>query len=270
MSLSNAFYQGCQDLTVSTNAGDGYSLTVQESSAMQTPDGKFTIPDTACDAGDCSVATATAWATPTNYGLGHTCANVSGSDCNATYGNGKKFKPVSNTAAGNNGATISFVQGNAGGCLSCSSTTVAFTSNNTAGDLIVVAFDHYDGVGLSSISDTQGNSYVRAGGEVHQVGGSWFADIYYAKSIKGGANSVTVTLNGSGNFLDAYIHEYSGLDAASPLDATASSTDNSANLDSGPATTSFANELASSAMESPVWSTPTARASRRAPPLSAT
>src|SRR5207249_12176856 len=40
---ANAFYQGCQDLVVSTNAGNGYSLTVQESSNMKTPNGAFTM-----------------------------------------------------------------------------------------------------------------------------------------------------------------------------------------------------------------------------------
>src|SRR5207245_1889392 len=59
---ANAFYQGCQDLVVSTNAGNGYSLTVQESSNMKTPDGAFTIPDTTCDAGTCTESAAAAWA----------------------------------------------------------------------------------------------------------------------------------------------------------------------------------------------------------------
>jgi hypothetical protein len=69
----NTFYQGCQDLVVSTNAGNGYSVTVQESSAMRSADGRFVIPDTTCDAGDCSVVTATTWVTPTKNGFGHTC-----------------------------------------------------------------------------------------------------------------------------------------------------------------------------------------------------
>jgi hypothetical protein len=43
---SNTFYQGCQDLTVSTNAGGGYSLTVQENHVMMTSNGTNTIPDT--------------------------------------------------------------------------------------------------------------------------------------------------------------------------------------------------------------------------------
>jgi hypothetical protein len=97
---SNTFYQGCQDLTVSTNALGGYSLTVQEKYAMQTANGLYTIPDTTCDAGNCTVATATTWVTPTKYGLGHTCWNVSGSDCSSSFSNGTKFRPLGNIAAG--------------------------------------------------------------------------------------------------------------------------------------------------------------------------
>ena len=242
----NAFYQGCQDLTVSTNAGDGYSVTVQESHAMMTADGRFTIPDTACDAGDCSVATATAWATPTHNGFGHTCANQSGSDCNPTYGGGTKFKPVPSIPIGTAPGQIGFVQENQStpdGCGSCSATTISFTANNTAGNLIVVALDYDDAVGLTSVTDTKGNVYVRAGTEVHQGVGHWFADVYYAKNIASGANSVTVKLSGAASFMEVYIHEYSGLDTALPLDATASAIGNSGSDDSGPATTNFANEL---------------------------
>jgi hypothetical protein len=96
----NIFYQGCQDLTVSTNAMGGYSLTVQEKYAMQTANGLYTIPDTTCDAGDCTVATATTWVMPTKYGLGHTCWNVSGSDCSSSFSNGTKFRSLGNIAAG--------------------------------------------------------------------------------------------------------------------------------------------------------------------------
>jgi ATP-dependent exoDNAse (exonuclease V) beta subunit len=35
----------------------------------------------------------------------------------------------------------------------------------------VVALDYTDTVGLTSVTDTQGNVYVRAGSEVHQVTG---------------------------------------------------------------------------------------------------
>src|SRR5438128_5738025 len=88
----NTFYIGCQDLVVSTNAGNGYSLTVQESSAMKAVNGQFTIPDTTCDAGTCSESAAAAWTTATHNGFGHTCANQLNHDCNAAYSSGTVFR----------------------------------------------------------------------------------------------------------------------------------------------------------------------------------
>ncbi len=99
---ANAFYQGCHDLQVSTNAGGGYSLAVQENHAMMTAGGQFTIPDTTCDAG-CSSVSSGKWVTATNYGLGHTCLDQTGHDCAGVYnlgGAGKGFRPFANVAAG--------------------------------------------------------------------------------------------------------------------------------------------------------------------------
>ena len=242
----NAFYQGCQDLTVSTNAGDGYSLTVQESSAFRTADGRFIIPDTACDGGACSVATATAWATPTNNGFGHTCANQSGSDCNPTYGNGKKFKPVPNVAGGTAPGQISFVQQNTSasvgaGCGAGSSCSVAFNSKNTAGNLIIVASDVGSGVHVTSISDSEGNTYATATHAVASPGGN-VAQVFYAQNIKGGANTVTITLNTT-QYNDLYILEYSGLATGGALDVTSTASGTSNSATSGAATTTAPNEL---------------------------
>jgi len=102
----NTFYQGCQDLIVSTNAGNGYSVTVQESSAMRTADGRFTIPDTTCDGGTCSESTAAAWANATKNGFGHTCFNQSMHDCNAAYSSGVNFRQVANISAGETAQSV--------------------------------------------------------------------------------------------------------------------------------------------------------------------
>jgi len=102
----NAFYQGCQDLVVSTNAGNGYSLTVQESTAMMTAGGNFTIPNTTCDAGNCTLSTATGWTNPVNNGFGHTCTNQTNHDCAATYSCGINFRPTANIANGDAAQTI--------------------------------------------------------------------------------------------------------------------------------------------------------------------
>ena len=242
----NAFYQGCQDLTVSTNAGAGYSLTVQESSAFKTADGRFIIPDTTCDGGACSVATATAWATPTNNGFGHTCANQSGSDCNPTYGSGKKFKPVPNVAGGTAPGQISFVQQNTSasvgaGCGAGSSCSVAFNSKNTAGNLIIVASDVGSGVHVTSISDSEGNMYATATHAVASPGGN-VAQVFYAQNIKGGANTVTITLSTT-QYNDLYILEYSGLATGGALDVTSTASGTSNSATSGAATTTAPNEL---------------------------
>ena len=102
---ANTFFFGCQDLVVSTNAGGGYSLTVQEQTLMQTPGG-FSIPQTTCDGGACTLTTAAAWTTPTNNGFGHTCRNQTNHDCAATYSSGSNFRPTANVAAGDTPQTI--------------------------------------------------------------------------------------------------------------------------------------------------------------------
>ena len=103
----NTFYIGCQDLIVSTNAGNGYSITTQESSVMKTANGSFTIPDTTCDAGTCSESAAAAWTSATHNGLGHTCFNQDGNhDCDSSYSNGTKFRQFANIAAGETAQAI--------------------------------------------------------------------------------------------------------------------------------------------------------------------
>jgi hypothetical protein len=96
----NTFYQGCQDLIVSTNAGNGYSLTVQESSAMKTVNGSFTIPDTTCDAGGCTESAAAGWTNASKNGLGHTCANQLNHDCNSAYSSGTLFRQAADISLG--------------------------------------------------------------------------------------------------------------------------------------------------------------------------
>ena len=246
MSQSNTFYQGCQDLTVSTNAMGGYSLTVQESTAFQTADGKYYIPDTTCDAENCSVVTATTWVTPTKYGLGHTCANVSGSDCNASFLNGTKFKPVPNVAGGTGPGTISFVQNNTNavaGCGAGHTCSVAFTGNNTAGNLIIVSAEVGNNHHVSSISDTEGNTYATATLAVTSPGTN-VGQIFYAQNIKGGANTVTVALDGSTTqYTDLYLLEYAGLATSGALDVTSTASGTGNSVTSGAATTTVQNEL---------------------------
>jgi len=92
--LPNTFYKGCQDLTLSTNAAGGYSITTEENtSLLRTGTGDTTIDDAICDAGDCSsvigTTTTKPWDTATaNWGFGYTC---SGSACNAAFATATEF-----------------------------------------------------------------------------------------------------------------------------------------------------------------------------------
>lgn len=95
-----SFYNAAQSHTVTTNAGNGYVLTVQEDGPL-TENGDIgtgaTIPDTLCDRSpNCNtgVGGTAAWATATSHdGFGYSMANISGTDAAFTYTNG--WKPFS-------------------------------------------------------------------------------------------------------------------------------------------------------------------------------
>jgi RHS repeat-associated protein len=76
-----------------------------------------------------------------------------------------------------------------------------------------------------------------------ELGGAISQSIYYVPNIKGGANTVTVTFNQSAASPDIRVLEYSGLNTASPLDATAVGSGNGTAASSGSASTTSANEL---------------------------
>jgi hypothetical protein len=99
---TNAFYYAAQQLTVSTNASSGYSVTIQENDQMgkngnvctgTAPSlGHYTfgsntcIRDTVCASGNCSESTAADWTDATGYpGLGYSEASQSGTDAPFYY-----------------------------------------------------------------------------------------------------------------------------------------------------------------------------------------
>jgi hypothetical protein len=241
---ANTFYQGCQDLSVSTNAAGGYSLTVQESSAMQTADGKASIPDTACDSGQCSSVSSGRWVTATKYGLGHTCLDQTGHDCSGAYSEGTKFRPFANVAGGTT-SPISFIQQNSGNMNIATGGSLSFPLNNTGGNLILACADWGNSLTVTvSMSDSQGNNYASAVGPINDATIPTRAQCFYAKNIKAGPNSVTLTPSASaGNYIDFIILEYAGLDQTNPLDAISSGIGNATPADSGSAATNAASEL---------------------------
>ena len=113
---------------------------------------------------------------------------------------------------------------------------------NTAGNLIVV-YVVWDNSGTVTVSDTRGDTYTAA--TARQTWGSnWSAQVFYAPNIVGGSNTVKATFGTAiTSFGIVYLHEYSGLATAAPVDVSASAAGTSASMSSGAVTTSQANDL---------------------------
>ncbi|HLK32501.1 MAG TPA: IPT/TIG domain-containing protein, partial [Terriglobales bacterium] len=122
------------------------------------------------------------------------------------------------------------------------SVTVAYPGAQTAGNLNVVVVGWNDTTStVQSVSDSAGNTYSLAAGPTSGTGIT--QSLYYAKSIAGGNNKVTVTFNQAASYPDVRVLEYTGLDSSSPLDVTAVGTGNSSSASSASATTTSGNEL---------------------------
>lgn len=83
---ANAFKAACHELSVTTNAANGYVVTTQETTSLKYS--STLLDDTTCDGGTCSESVQDDWATNSaNWGLGHSCTNVTGegTDCNVVY-----------------------------------------------------------------------------------------------------------------------------------------------------------------------------------------
>jgi hypothetical protein len=120
--------------------------------------------------------------------------------------------------------------------------SLAFPSANTSGNLIVV-YVVWDNPGTVTVSDTRGNNYTAATAR-QAWGNNWSAQAFYASSILGGSNTVKATFGTAiTSFGIVYLHEYSGLATASPVDVSASATGTSASMSSGAVTTTQANDL---------------------------
>ncbi len=138
-------------------------------------------------------------------------------------------------------AAPTYVTGNANAC-TASSCAVTLASTN-AGDLIVLALFVWDSTSVSNVSDTQGNPYTLIGSPQTWSSHNFVERLYYAKNIKGGADTATVTLSGS-KYMEVRVYEYSGLDPSSPLDGSATpSTGTSVTGTSGTLTTTNASDL---------------------------
>jgi len=120
---------------------------------------------------------------------------------------------------------------------------VSFTSTTTSGNLIV-AFVVWNNTGSVTLSDSLGNFYVSAVGPTRWHNNRYSAQIFYARNIKGGANTVTAKFSSAVSaFGSVYINEYTGLDPIAPFDVGAATTGTSGALNSSLATSTNTPDL---------------------------
>ena len=141
-------------------------------------------------------------------------------------------------------ATGTFVQARQKRITSGTVNSLAFTNPNTAGNLIVV-YVAWNNTGPVALSDSRGNTYTSvAPATAWGSTNSWRSQLFYAKNISGGTNTVTATFGMAiTSFGKLLIHEYSGLDRNNPLDASATSIGTTNAMNSGSATTTNGDDL---------------------------
>jgi hypothetical protein len=116
----------------------------------------------------------------------------------------------------NTPAAIAFVQQNSKEFSSTSVTKVAYPTAQAAGDLnVVIASWHGTGNSITSVTDTQGNTYALAIGITRGTGLS--QSIYYAKNSKAGANTVTLNYQSAVTNPELIVLEYAGADTQNPF-----------------------------------------------------
>ncbi|HSB75240.1 MAG TPA: IPT/TIG domain-containing protein [Terriglobales bacterium] len=139
--------------------------------------------------------------------------------------------------------SVAFVQVNAATPQTATaSVAVPYKSPQSAGDLNVVVVGWNDTTSsVQSVTDSAGNAYALAVGPTR--GTAISQSIYYAKNIKGGSNTVTVTFNQAAIAADVRVLEYAGADTSNPLDVTAIGTGKSTTASTSSVSTNAANEL---------------------------
>jgi fibronectin type 3 domain-containing protein len=124
--------------------------------------------------------------------------------------------------------------------------SAVFGAAQTAGDLNVVIVGWNDTTSvIQSVTDSQGNAYVKAIGPTIRPG-ELSQSIYYAANIAGAgaaANVVTVAFNAPAAYVDLRIAEYRGLAPANPVDVVVAGQGSGAANSSGAVATTFANDL---------------------------
>ena len=149
------------------------------------------------------------------------------------------------TAVANAAATSSSIalrQTNAREGSGVSSVSSNFPASNIAGNLIIAFVRMSTTTQTVRVTDTAGNLYTDAVSQVQNADGHQI-HIFYAKNIRGGANTVTATFSSGNAHGWLAVYEYSGLSATSPLDQKGAAQGSSATPTAGAPSTTAPNEL---------------------------
>ena len=124
------------------------------------------------------------------------------------------------------------------------SSTSAFTSNVTSGDLIVVALG-YRMTPTVTLTDSLGTTFHAAGSPVTstQSNGPYTGAIYWGVASSGGADTVTANFGTDTGYVEVYAQEYNAANPQLDVTASASALDSTTAITSGSAITNHANEL---------------------------
>ncbi len=137
---------------------------------------------------------------------------------------GANFAGVNFTDQPAQTGSVRLVQANVNGNeSSASSISASFSSNNTAGNFLIVTGTAARPAGTISISDTAGNLYLPAIGPVTDSAQDVTGYIWYVPSCKGGSNTVTLTPS-SARALEIHISEWAGLASNLATDQVSSMT----------------------------------------------
>ena len=139
-------------------------------------------------------------------------------------------------------AAITLVQHAGKDAGTVTSSTLAFPSNNTAGNWLAVAIRAGRTGQVFAVTDSRGNTYRRAL-QFDETLDTVTLGLYYAENIGSGPNTVTVADTQTGGTLRFAIFEYAGVATSNSLDGTTVAEGATASASSGAVTTTSNGDL---------------------------
>ena len=151
---------------------------------------------------------------------------------------GNTWTNIASTIVG----SISLIQMKAGDSSSSVKTLNTAVSSTAAGNALIVAIGLNSNASVTGVGDDKGDKFVSAGVR-NAPGGALTTEIWYTTSTTAGVTNVSTTASSATGDFIAYVYEVSGLDPSNMLDATGTSTGNSATVTGPSLTTHSASEF---------------------------